>query len=177
MLVAGERDGADASDASGLSDHDEAAVDADAGAPRDAPRDEGYVRPARVLGPPAEVPDLSRFPRNDAGRIELLHTGEVRLELDPTLRDPVGALCACATLLSACYAPPRRSLDACVVSAPACATARPWEESAVCCPTACRDAYEDARRAGRTPDEALDEVFFQNPDCFPGVRAQLGGTP
>jgi hypothetical protein len=42
---------------------------------------------------------------------------------------------------------------------------------------ACRDAYESARRAGLSPLEAFDDVYFQRPDCFPGVNALLGRTP
>jgi hypothetical protein len=139
-----------------------------------------YTRPAAVDVPPLpplNAEALAALPRSDAGRPIVFEVPGMRLEVDVTRRGPLTVHGACTAMISECYAPPTVTLDACVVSAPLCATATPWEEPSPCCPAACRDAYEAQRRAGRTPMAAADEVFFQHPDCFPGVAALLRGRP
>lgn len=139
----------------------------------------GYTRPAPIVVTPAARfdPEALSLPRDDAGLYPLLEVPGLALAFDPNHRDALSTLGECASTISQCVETPRRSLDACAVYAPTCATSRPWEEPAACCPVACRDAYESARRAGLSPLEAFDDVYFQRPDCFPGVNALLGRTP
>lgn len=145
----------------------------------EAPRltDSGYERPPTVSLPDVTLPDANGlpFPRDDAGRPIIGGGAGVIIVYDPSRRDPVTVLGDCTALITYCYAPPARTLDACIVSVPVCRTSRPWEEPGICCPAACRDAYENLRRMGRPPDDAFDEVYFNQPDCFPGVAELLRG--
>jgi hypothetical protein len=88
----------------------------------------------------------------------------------------VTALGACTRWITLCVDPASRSLDDCARSAPACATDRPWEEAAACCPAACFATYEAARLGGAEPLAAFSQVYFTDASCFPGVRALLDGA-
>ncbi len=125
----------------------------------------------RTLEPPALPPVTLPLPQAPDGTGLLMQLDRARLELDPTLRDPITAVGACADLVSYCVGPD--SIDTCVARAPACATSQPWNEARPCCPSACADAYRQARRAGQSELDAFQDVFFRQPDCFPGVRAAL----
>jgi hypothetical protein len=114
--------------------------------------------------------DLAVLPHDADGRITMMEIAGSRLELDPSQSDAITALGACADLVSYCTA--SSPLDQCVDSARACTTSTPWKEDA-CCPTACRDAYHAARNGGASPTTAFDRVWFETPDCFPGVRTAL----
>ena len=81
-----------------------------------------------------------------------------RLDLDPSQSDAITALGACADLVTYCAA--SSSLDDCV-------------DRAHACPSACRVAYHEARSGGASPTAAFDRVWFETPDCFPGVREAL----
>src|SRR5678815_1089293 len=94
-----------------------------------------------------------------------------RLDLDPSQSDAITALGACADLVTYCAA--SSSLDACVDQARTCTTSTPWDESESCCPVACRKAYHQKRSGGASPAAAFDAVWFEAPDCFPGVRTAL----
>lgn len=133
-----------------------------------------YDRPPSVTVPPLERPDLTAFPRDDAGRPMLISVPGAELLIDETQRDPVFTLATCGALISGCVSP-QRTLDACVVSAPICATSTPWTESALCCPAACRDRFESQRAAGVSAFDAFKQVYFDDPGCFPGVLELLGG--
>lgn len=122
--------------------------------------------------PKVDLPSVP-LPKLGAGKLLLIEASRARVELDPTVDDALTALGACTDLVTYCYAPGERSLDQCVEAAPACASARPWEEDAACCPKACASAYEKARKGGAAPLDALEQTFFLAPDCFPGVRALL----
>lgn len=132
---------------------------------------------------PVEVPTLpavpelsSALPRDAEGRPILGEAADVRLVVEaPPSRGPVDALAACAALVSYCVSP-ERSLDACMASAPRCATEQPWDEPA-CCPSACQDGYEAQRRAGAMPIQAFRRVLFRDARCIPGLAERLGGTP
>ncbi|MBI5515165.1 MAG: hypothetical protein HY909_15420 [Deltaproteobacteria bacterium] len=146
----------------------------------DAAEAGGYTRPPRIEVPPLPPPpDLSAlpFPRSDAGRPILLQMQGIQLELDPTLRDAVTAHGQCLDLVTRCFSPPSRSLDACTVWAPVCATARPWEEPGACCPSACVGAYERLRGEGRPELEAFTEVYLERRECFPGLLESIRGAP
>ncbi|MBI5514661.1 MAG: hypothetical protein HY909_12875 [Deltaproteobacteria bacterium] len=189
----GVLDGTDVTDAS-APDTSLAAPDADPrdlpmDAPLDAPPDapdahadavsEGYVRPPAVDVPtlPPRDADALPFPRTDAGTLVVYRGSGVRIELDPTRRNAVSAHAACLELVVTCVAPPARSLDACATSAPRCGTARPWEESAACCPAGCADQYEAERRRGLDPLAAFREVYIERRTCFPELLATLGLRP
>jgi hypothetical protein len=115
--------------------------------------------------------DLTVLPHDAAGRITLMEIAGSRLDLDPSQSDAITALGACADLVSYCAA--SSSLDQCVDDARTCATSTPWNESESCCPSACRAAYHQARSGGASPASAFDSVWFESPDCFPGVRSAL----
>ncbi|MBK7863517.1 MAG: hypothetical protein IPJ65_33925 [Archangiaceae bacterium] len=107
------------------------------------------------------------------GAVKLLaDVGNAKLELDPTVKDPLSALAECADLLSYCYAPGSATLSQCFERLRKCTTDTPWSE-APCCPAACQTAYEAELSAGKPPAAALEKVLFREPDCFPGVRAAL----
>jgi hypothetical protein len=146
----------------------------------DATDSGGYTRPPRIEVPPLPPPpDLSAlpFPRSDAGRPILLEMQGIQLELDPTLRDAVTAHGQCLDLVARCFTPTSRALDACTVWAPTCATVRPWEEPAPCCPPRCIDAFERLRREGRPSLEAFTEVYLERRECFPGLLESIRGAP
>jgi hypothetical protein len=85
-------------------------------------------------------------------------------------RGPINVLAACSVLVTRCYKPGSRSLDACVMSAPRCATARPWEAEpyVACCPPACWETYEALRIAGEWPLDAFDQTLFGSDDMRGG---------
>ena len=103
----------------------------------------------------------------------LADVGNAKLELDPTVKDPLTGLAACADLVSYCYAPPTVGVSECFTRARACTTAEPWNESSPCCPTACKAAFDAEVDGGLGQVDALEKVLFREPDCFPGVRAAL----
>lgn len=163
-------------DASGDATGDAARDAADAPDGSDATSD--WTRPALV-----DVPRLTPIPwstlplpRSDAGALVLFQAPRARLLLDPTREGPMQGYGRCAQLLVNCLRS-GASVDACAVSVPSCATARPWEEAGGCCPVACRDAYERARRAGTAPPVALREVYGRRPACYPGLRELLAVRP
>lgn len=153
---------------------DDGALD---GAVSDALVDAPYVPPDAVVVPPLPSFDAGVLPHNEAG-VPVLSTGSgVQIGLAGAPRGPVNALAGCAGLISGCYQPGVRSLDACVLSMPKCATAKPWEESAACCPASCVERYEAARIAGAPPQAAAYTVLFKSPRCIPGLDDALGGKP
>jgi hypothetical protein len=117
------------------------------------------------------------LPRSDGGTAILIEVQQSRLDIDPTVRDPITAVATCADLLTLCYSPGSRPLDACVNAVPSCSTDRPWEETVPCCPSRCRDDYQRARHDGATPRDAYDRVYLTSPTCFPGVTEALAGGP
>ena len=135
---------------------------------------DGYTTPPTVTVPPLRLPDpLSLpYPVTDAGTYAVLQAQGYQLELDLT-RGPMNVVFGCVDLAVFCEGP-GRSLDACMISTPRCTTATPWTESSPCCPAACIDAYETARRAGYRPFPALEHVLYEQPDCVPGANAALG---
>lgn len=127
-----------------------------------------------------EIPDLPKLdlpnvplPKKD-GFLDLIETPAGALQIDPRGSDAITALGACTDLITYCFQPGERSLDECVEAVPRCKTSKPWDEDA-CCPTACAEAYSQARGQGQEPIAAFEKSFFLEPDCFPGVRALLEG--
>jgi hypothetical protein len=123
-------------------------------------------------------PDLSvavqLFSTVSGGATRLLaDVGNSRLEIDPTVKDPLTGLAGCADLISYCYAPPSVDVADCFARSRKCTTAEPWNESSPCCPAACSDAFDAEVAAGMGHVDALEKVLFREPDCFPGVRAAL----
>lgn len=132
-------------------------------------------KPVSFDPPPPPDLEAAHVPRLPNGQFLMLALPGAQLTLDPALRDPITALGACTAWITSCVDPASRSLDDCARSAPPCATDRPWEEATACCPAACFDAYQKARRAGTEALAAYGQVYFKAPDCFPGVRALLQG--
>lgn len=132
-------------------------------------------RPVAFEPPPPPDLTAAHLPRLANGQFLVLVIPGAQLTIDPTLRDPVTALGACTAWITACV-DPARSLDDCARSALPCATERPWEEAAACCPATCFEAYQQARRAGAEPLAAYGRVYFKEPDCFPGLRDLLAGA-
>lgn len=136
-------------------------------------------RDSPVQIPRLEPLDLSAIalPVTAAGNSILIQVENSRLEIDPTVRDPITAVATCADLVTLCYAPPTRSLDVCIAAIPTCSGERPWEETVPCCPSRCRDDYQRARRDGVQPRQAYDQIYLTAPTCFPGVAASIAGAP
>ena len=124
--------------------------------------------------PPLDVA-AAGLPRLPDGNFLVLSVPGAALEIDPARRDPITAAGACARWLTTCVTAGGHPLDDCARSAPPCATERPWEEATACCPAACFERYQDARRAGADALAALDAVYFGADTCFPGVTALLAG--
>jgi hypothetical protein len=131
-------------------------------------------RPVAFTAEPPPDPGASGLPRLENGNYLVMSLPGVELQLDPTLRDAVTVLGDCAGYATACLAPPERTLDDCIRSAPPCLGERPWEEAAPCCPAGCFTAYEAARRAGSSDLAAFQQVYFDDGSCIPGLRELLG---
>ena len=74
------------------------------------------------------------------------------------------ARAACAHLVSNCFQPGVRSLDACMLSAPVCSTAEPWDEAIACCAADCSISYAALRTSGVDPLSAYLKVLFDTPN-------------
>jgi len=116
-----------------------------------------YRRPQPVVVPPLPPPpDLSRFPKDSKGRPIIAGNSNYALVIDDDAKmQPVNVISACGELITGCVKPSERSLDACFMSVPRCASARPWEDPAYkpCCPAQCWTQYEERRIAGmKGPD-------------------------
>ena len=119
--------------------------------------------PKRVEVPPLPRVDLSGLPKDAQGRPILSRSGDASIVLEPRgAPGPTNVLAACSTLVTRCYKPGGRELDDCFASAPRCTSARPWEDPAYkpCCPEACWRQYDARRKAGATPQRALDQALF-----------------
>ncbi len=125
--------------------------------------------------PPVRVSSIG-LPVNETGQAILIEVQQARLDLDPTVRDPITAVATCADLVTYCYSPGARTLDACIAAIPGCSSQRPWEETIPCCPSRCREDYQRARRAGTAPMQAYDTVYLTAPTCFPGVAQAIAGN-
>lgn len=125
----------------------------------------------KVLAKAPKV-DLSLLPGVDGASKLLMDVGQARIEIDPTQSDAITALGECADEVTYCYARGAVDLPGCVEATPTCASATPWTE-ATCCPSDCKTAYAKAVKKGEAPVDAMERIFFLEPDCFPGVRAAL----
>ena len=135
------------------------------------------VQPPKIDLPPIPLINTSlKLPKTLDGNYLLMELDQARLEVDPTLRDPLTALGDCSDQVTYCYEPGVRELDACVHSVRTCTTDQPWLEPVPCCPKKCQDDYQAARNSGVDPPGALDKVFYVDHVCFPGVSAELAGT-
>ena len=134
------------------------------------------VQPPKISLPPIPLIDTAlALPKTLDGKYLLMQLADARLELDPTLRDPLTALGDCADQVTYCFEPGVRELDACMRGVRTCTTSQPWLEPVACCPQKCQTDYTALRATGVDPAGALDKVFFVDHDCFPGVTATLEG--
>lgn len=131
---------------------------------------------------PPPLPDLGalKFPRTETGGIMLfpVDTGESKghIELREDLRDPLTTVGGCTRWIVSCVQPGNRSLDDCAKSAPHCATDKPWQEEAHCCPASCFESYASLRTEGIDPIASFDTVYFEDGSCFPGLKDLLSGV-
>jgi len=128
-----------------------------------APSTPAPPAPKRVEVPPLPRVDLSGLPKDAQGRPILSQSGDASIVLESRgAPGPTHVLAACSTLVTRCYKPGERELDDCFASAPRCTSARPWEDPAYkpCCPEACWKQYDTRRKAGATPQRALDQALF-----------------
>jgi hypothetical protein len=119
--------------------------------------------PKRVEVAPPPQTDLSGLPKDAQGRPILSRSGDATLVLEPRgAPGPTNVLAACSSMVTRCYKPGERELDDCFASAPRCTSARPWEDPAYkpCCPEACWRQYDARRKAGASPQRALDQALF-----------------
>jgi hypothetical protein len=117
----------------------------------------------RVEVPPLPKADISSLPRDAQNRPILNQSGGAAIVLAPREKPgPANALAACSALVTRCVVPGRRELDDCFLSAPRCASARPWEEVPYkpCCTEACWQRYQGLRQAGQAPLKAFDLALF-----------------
>jgi hypothetical protein len=123
-----------------------------------------YRRPQPVTVPPLPpAPDLSALPKDAQGRSIAAQSGGAEIALArPDKRTPLNVLAACSGLVTGCVKPGERELDACMMSAPRCASDRPWDDPAYtpCCPVECWRQYEGRRIAGVPPLSAFDATLF-----------------
>ena len=76
-----------------------------------------YRRPAPVTVAPLPKTDLSALPKDEQGRPVLTQVGGARVVLDPKAkRGPVNFIAACSVMITRCYKPGERELDACFMS-------------------------------------------------------------
>jgi hypothetical protein len=141
-------------------------ADADAGSVRaDAAP---YVRPDTVDVPSLPDVSLEGLPRDDAGNVIGARSEEGQVVLVPGDAGPLQVLARCSSLVTRCVSPGVRTLDECMISAPVCATATPWNEP-TCCPAACATQYESLRRMGNAPVRSFDRALFGEPSCVAGI--------
>ncbi|MBL8951595.1 MAG: hypothetical protein JNK82_12510 [Myxococcaceae bacterium] len=133
----------------------------------------GFKLPEQVPEVPPDLTPLIATVFASSPEKLLADVGNAKLELDPTVRDPLTGLAACADLVSYCYAPPDLGLSACFALARKCETPAPWNEPSPCCPAACQTAFDAEIARGTGHAAALEKVLFREPDCYPGVRAAL----
>jgi hypothetical protein len=137
----------------------------------------GWVPPPPVEVPPLpEPPDYSGYPVDEMGR-PIVAQGPLVNWVVVRTPDAVSAREGCADLVANCLEPGVRSLDACMLSAPPCATPEPWNEVGPCCADTCFAVYSALRVKGIDPLTAYLKVLYEGPICMPGVDAMLGGTP
>ena len=89
-----------------------------------------------------------------------------------TRKDALTALGACTRWITACVAG-GQAVDDCARSVPPCGTETPWEEPVACCAPSCFARYQEARRAGAEPSDAVDAVYYGDDPCMPGVADLL----
>ncbi len=136
------------------------------------PAPDVYKHPAPVVVSPLPKVDLSGLPKDANGNPVLIQSGEASLVVEKGKKTgSINFLARCSALVSRCYKPGERSLDACFMSAPRCASSRPWEdkaqENSECCVDECWKRYEKERHAGKSPLAAYDETLFGANSCIP----------
>lgn len=156
----------DASDDSAAMDDGAVTIDADAGSVRaDAAP---YTRPDTVDVPALPDVSLEGLPRDDAGNVIVARSEEGQVVLVPADGGPLHVLARCSSLVTRCVSPGVRTLDECMISAPVCTTAAPWNEPP-CCPATCATQYEALRRMGNAPVRSFDRALFGEPSCVAGI--------
>ena len=134
--------------------------------------------PSPYVEPPPTAFDFSLFPSLGGSSRLFAEVGAARLEFDPTTKDAISALGLCVDAATFCYEPgTSKDLSYCLLNTRTCAGDAPWNERA-CCPQACKDDFSAKVDAGVAPSAALEQVFFVEHTCFPGLDAALaGGAP
>ena len=121
-----------------------------------------------------------KLPETETGGVMLFPVdngdSQGHLEIQEDLRDPLTTVGSCTRWIVSCVEPGTRSLDDCARSAPHCATDKPWEEEAHCCPASCFESYATLRVGGVEPIPAFDAVYFESGSCFPGLEDLLNGV-
>ncbi|MDP2273008.1 MAG: hypothetical protein Q8K32_19885 [Archangium sp.] len=131
------------------------------------------TEPSPYVEPPDSPLDLTLFPVVTGGSRLFADVAGARLEFDPTVKDAIVALGQCVDATTYCYAPgTSKSVSWCLQNTRTCATEAPWNEKP-CCPQACKDAFETAVDGGVAPADAVEQVFFVDKACFPGLREAL----
>jgi Domain of unknown function (DUF4124) len=134
-----------------------------------------YKRPQPVVVPPLPNVDLSGPAKDAQGRPIMAQSGGAAIVLEKGKLRPTNVLAACSALVTRCYKPGEREMDACFMSAPACSSERPWDDPAgykPCCPPQCWKQYEAKRIVGVSPMAAFDATLFGrgkqgNAGCIP----------
>lgn len=128
--------------------------------------------PAIPVLDPLKLP----LPKTPDGKYLLMELSQAHLEVDPTVKDPITVVGECVDLVTYPYEPGGPlTLDVTVAGARTCTTEQPWGEALGCCPKKCQDDYAAERAKGTEPSAALDLVFFERKDCWPGLANALEG--
>ena len=135
-----------------------------------------YTVDVDPLPPP---PDLGAYPKDEEGRTILVPGPTMNVVVNDDA-DAITVAEKCSALVTHCFHKNndhKYSMDACFKSAPRCATSRPWEEAAACCPEPCWDHYAELRRRCVDPLTASSKALFTD-RCVPGMAELLDGrTP
>jgi hypothetical protein len=135
----------------------------------------GCPTESEYVEPPSGA-DFTLFPAVLGSSRLFAESGEARLEFDPTTKDAITALGLCVDAATYCYAPGTKELAWCLEHTRTCSTDQPWTETP-CCPQACKAAFSARLDAGVPQSAALEQVFFVDRKCFPGLAAVLEGSP
>jgi hypothetical protein len=148
-----------------------------ASGPPKAP-DTSYTPPARIDVPALQAPDLDFLPRDEEGYPVIAESFGVRIRVNRDQRDAVTAMGACVDRVASCVEPQDRpggrSVDACWIHVPKCATDHPWDEPGGCCPSRCIELYEALRK--RTYPDTEASLLTMRSYCFNGMRELMERT-
>ena len=116
---------------------------------------------------------VRHLPTKD-GQPVVADNGQLFLTVESGSNSPLAGLARCVYWLQSCLRSDDASLDDCTLSAPLCQTQPSWQQTDLCCPPSCFEAYAALRMTGVSSNDALMSVYFKQMTCFPELRMELG---